>query len=105
MKRNLRGLFLFIGRVLVSFSFYLGSDKPCYEKLFITLLGAVPHAFPGLLVQTEVMANFPEKYLIGRSCTCTPGTNVPGVQHKPVIKIQSLSRKPVRIKNQVRQKS
>ena len=62
------------------------------------MLGAVPYAFPGLLVQTEVMANFPEKYLIGRSCTSTPGTNVPGVQHKPVIKIQSLSRKPVKMK-------
>ena len=63
-----------------------------------TLLGAAPYAFPGLLVQTEVMANFPEKYLIGRSCTFSPDAIAPGVQHKPVIKIQSLSRKPVRIK-------
>ena len=62
------------------------------------MLGTVPYAFLGLLVQTEVMANFPEKYLIGRSFTFTPGTNVPGVQHKPVIKIQSLSRKPVKLK-------
>ena len=63
------------------------------------MLGAVPYAFPGLLVQTEVMANFPEKYLIGRSCTFTPGAKAPGVQHKPVIKTQSLSRKPVRIES------
>ena len=35
MKRNLRGLLLLTGRVLVSFSFYQGIDKPGYEKVFI----------------------------------------------------------------------
>ena len=40
MKRNLRGLPLFTGRVPASFSFYLDSDKPDYEKLSITVLGA-----------------------------------------------------------------
>ena len=36
MKRNLRGLLLFTGRVPASFSFYMDSDKPGYEKLSIT---------------------------------------------------------------------
>ena len=35
MKRNLRGLLLFTGRVPASFSFYMDSDKPDYEKLSI----------------------------------------------------------------------
>ena len=35
MKRNLRGLLLFTGRVPASFSFYMDSDKPDYGKLFI----------------------------------------------------------------------
>ena len=35
MKRNLRGLLLFTGRVPASFSFYMDSDKPGYGKLFI----------------------------------------------------------------------
>ena len=41
MKRNLRGLPLFTGRVPASFSFYLDSDKPDYEKLSITVHGAM----------------------------------------------------------------
>ena len=39
MKRNLRGLLLFTGRVPASFSFYMDSDKPGYEKLSITVHG------------------------------------------------------------------
>ena len=39
MKRNLRGLLLFTGRVPASFSFYMDSDKPDYEKLSITVRG------------------------------------------------------------------
>ncbi len=35
MKRNLRGVLLLTGRVLVSFSFYQGADKPDYENLLI----------------------------------------------------------------------
>ena len=35
MKRNLRGLLLFTGRVPASFSFYMDSDKRGYEKLSI----------------------------------------------------------------------
>ena len=39
MKRNLRGLLLLTGRVLVSFSFYQGIDKHGYENLLITVHG------------------------------------------------------------------
>ena len=39
MKRNLRGLLLFTGRVPASFSFYMDSDKHGYEKLSITVHG------------------------------------------------------------------
>ena len=41
MKRNLRGLLLFTGRVPASFSFYMDSDKPDYEKLSIIGHGAM----------------------------------------------------------------
>lgn len=40
MKRNLRGLLLFTGRVPASFSFYMDSDKHGYEKLSIIGPGA-----------------------------------------------------------------
>ena len=41
MKRNLRGLLLFTGRVPASFSFYMDSDKHGYGKLFITVRGGM----------------------------------------------------------------
>ena len=41
MKRNLRGLLLFTGRVPASFSFYMDSDKRGYEKLSIIGHGAM----------------------------------------------------------------
>ena len=41
MKRNLRGLLLFTGRVPASFSFYMDSDKHGYEKLSIIGHGAM----------------------------------------------------------------
>lgn len=37
----------------------------------------------------------PKKYQIGRSCTFTPDTNIPGVQRKPVNDVQFLSRRPI----------
>jgi len=53
----------------------------------------------GPLLQTEIMAGFPEKYPIGRSFTFTPDTKVClGYSDKPVNDIQSLSGKPVIMK-------
>ncbi len=52
--------------------------------------------FLGLLVQTEVMANFPEKYLIGRSFTFTPSAKKHlGYSEKPINDIQSVWGEPV----------
>ena len=86
----LQFVFLSLRRKFAVLSNPVPDRQPCSALCRVSSLGP--------LVQAEVMAGFPVKVSDWTVMHAYPERISAQVQRKPVIKIQSLSRKPVRIK-------